>query len=508
MVRVDTHVTIRDVIRVAKFREKVDISKETLERISRIRAKLEELVKSGAVIYGVNTGFGALVDKRIEAGELEELQLSVLRSHCAGVGNPLPEETVRGMIFLRAVSLAKGYSGVRPVVIQRLMDFLNLNIVPVVPEKGSVGASGDLAPLSHVALALVGEGEVFLEGKRIPASEALTKAGLEKLELREKEGLSLVNGTQASASLAVLNLWKARKLLDLAVVAAAMSLDALKGSTLPFDERIHMVRLHPGQLRIAKKLRELLEGSEIRASHLHCQQVQDAYTLRTIPQVYGAVLDTMDYVERVLEIEINAVTDNPLIFENGDSLTVISGGNFHGEPVALVCDYLSIALCDMMNMMERRIDRLLNPMVSRGLPPFLARGKEGLNSGYMLWQYTAASIASENKVLAHPSSADSIPTSAYQEDHVSMSMNAALKLDRILKNLELMVSIELMLASRALEAREPLKTSPILEEYKQELLSRMGAYEKDRVFQDDFQKVLEFVKDHLNSSGCKLTHNF
>ncbi|MDK2864784.1 MAG: histidine ammonia-lyase [Thermotogota bacterium] len=499
MIKIGDPVSIDDMVKVGRYKEKVKLSAKAETTLEASYERLKSILQSHRTVYGVNTGFGALVDVKITDDELRDLQMNILKSHAAGIGEPLKEEIVRGMIFLRAVSLSKGFSGVRTVIVKRLIDFLNLDLVPVVPRTGSVGASGDLAPLSHVALALIGEGEVFYEGRRTSAREALEKAGIEPLVLEAKEGLALVNGTQAMCSVAGFALNDAFRLFDLALIAAAMSVDALLGSTDPFDPRLHQVRPHPGQQEVAERLRELLEGSEIRDYHRTCHNVQDAYTMRTLPQVYGAVLDTLNHARKVLEVEMNSVTDNPLIFSRGSEVDVISGGNFHGEPIALVCDFCSIALTDMMNMMERRIDRILNPNTSRGLPAFLAKGREGLNSGYMLWQYTAAAIASWNKVLAHPASADSIPTSAYQEDHVSMGMNAALKFSEIVENLKDMVAIELMLAARALQFREPLKTSPALQPYKEELLSKMMEYHHDVIFREDFIKVRDFVEQWVTA---------
>jgi len=494
LIEIGPQVSLEDLVKVGRYREPVVLSYKAAEALKASHERLQNVLKSHRTVYGVNTGFGALVDVRITEEELKALQMNIVKSHAAGIGEPLKDEIVRGMVFLRAVSLARGFSGVRPVVIERLLDLLNEDLVPVIPRVGSVGASGDLAPLSHVALTLIGEGEVFYKGKKMPTIEALKLLGLNPLTLEAKEGLALVNGTQAMCAVAGFALHDAFRLFELSLIAAAMSVDALLGSTDPFDPRLHRARPHPGQCQVAEKMMELLEGSEIREYHRKCHNVQDAYTMRTIPQVYGAVLDTLNYAKEVLEIEMNSATDNPLIFPGEEGVDILSGGNFHGEPIALVCDFCSIALTDMMNMIERRIDRILNPNTSRGLPAFLAKGKEGLNSGYMLWQYTAAAIASQNKVLAHPSSADTIPTSAYQEDHVSMGMNAALKLGEIVENFKDMVSIELMIAARALQFREPLRTSPALQPYKEHLLEMMNDYHQDTLFREDFQNIRKFVE--------------
>lgn len=473
-----------DLYSVAFQYEKAGIDEETVELLVKKR-RLIETESENHTIYGVNTGFGILADKKIPFNEVETLQRNLVLSHAAGVGEPLRRELVRATMLVRANSLCRGLSGIRPEVVQLLLELLNRNITPVVPSKGSVGASGDLAPLAHVAMTMIGEGNCYYRDELIASREALAKAKLNPLILRSKEGLSLLNGTAFMTGIGGCAIHIAKKVFEEAVLISAMSVDALLGSTSPFDERIHRARPHPGQIYVAARLREFLEGSEIRTSHLKCDRVQDAYTLRTIPQVYGAIHDTIEYVNSVIEREINSATDNPLIFENGD---VISGGNFHGEPVALAMDFLSIALTDMGNMIERRIDRLVNPKLN-DLPPFLTRGKEGLNSGHMIWQYTAAALTSENKTLAHPASADSIPTSGFQEDHVSMGAWGARKLWTILENLIDLVAIEALLASRALEYRHPKKSGPRIEELFGEIIEALPRYEGDRCFGVDFKEV-------------------
>ncbi|AKI96726.1 histidine ammonia-lyase [Kosmotoga pacifica] len=481
--------TVEEVYRVAFGGEKVVISPETLSLLEKSRKALEnhQLEKT---IYGVNTGFGVLANKKVSEEKIEELQVNIVRSHAAGVGAPLPVELVRAVMLVRANSLCKGYSGIRPIVVERLIEFLNHDIVPVVPEQGSVGASGDLAPLAHIALALIGEGEVFYKGERSDTTDVLRTLNIDPLTLASKEGLSLLNGTAFMAGIGSCAVHIAERLFDEAITVAAMATDALKGSTSPFDLRVHKARPHPGQMYVAEKLLRALEGSEIRRSHLDCDRVQDPYTLRAIPQVYGAVYDTIQYVKKVLEIEINSATDNPLIFENGDA---ISGGNFHGEPIALVMDFLSIALTDMANMMERRIDRLVNPKLN-DLPPFLTNGEEGLNSGYMIWQYTAAALASENKTLAHPSSADSIPTSGFQEDHVSMGAWGARKLWKIVNNWSQILAIETLLAYRAMYSKKSLKSGIEVEELYSQLKELIPEHTKDRYFGDDFKIALAVLK--------------
>lgn len=480
--------SIEDVYDVAFRNKKVKISKKVRNILLEKRKNLENSIKN-KTIYGINTGFGILADKKISFGELDELQENLVLSHAAGVGKPVKKEIVRAVMLIRANSLCKGFSGIRPEVVDQLLLFLNENIIPVVPEKGSVGASGDLAPLAHVALALIGKGEVFYKDRRYKTEEFLKQMEIEPLILKAKEGLSLLNGTAFMAGWGCCSLYIFNELFDISVLIASMSVDALLGSTSPFDERIQQTRSHSGQIYVAKKLRENLKDSEIRSSHLHCDRVQDAYSLRTLPQVYGAVLDTANYLHDILLKEINSSTDNPLIFDNGD---VISGGNFHGEPVALGFDFMSIAITDMCNIIERRIDRLVNPKLN-DLPPFLTNGKEGLNSGYMIWQYTAAALASENKTLAHPASADTITTSGFQEDHVSMGAWGTRKLWKILMNFVQMLSIEAVLAHRAMEFVKPKKSGKKIEELYCQMSDLLPPHKKDRYFGDEFRSVTEFL---------------
>ena len=484
---IDDELSLEELIKVARNYEKVELSKKAIERIKKSRENVKRFLKSEEVIYGINTGFGALANVKISENEINDLQTNLVRSHSAGVGMPFNEETVRAMMLLRAFSLSRGFSGVRIDVVQSILDMLNHRITPVVPSQGSVGASGDLAPLAHIALSMMGEGEVYYNGQRMKAIFALEKAGLKPLKYEAKEGLALTNGTQAITAVLALAVYDARILFESSLTIASISIDALKGSTTPFDPRIHELRPYKGQKYVARKVMEYLEGSEIRKSHLHCSKVQDAYSLRAIPQVLGAVKDTVDYVEGILITEMNSVTDNPLIFEDG----ALSGGNFHGEPVALASDFLAIAMSELANISERRIDRLVNPLVS-GLPPFLAMGKAGLNSGMMLWQYTAASLVSENKVLAHPASVDSIPTSAYQEDHVSMGTIAARKLRMILENAMKVVAIEGMVASRAIRFHAPLKTGKKLQEYVE--LLEDNTVEHDTYLGEHFEGIVEMIK--------------
>jgi histidine ammonia-lyase len=487
------NLTIKDVYNVAFKGEKVNISEKTLAVLNESRERLEKDIEK-KIIYGVNTGFGVLANKRVKKEEIEQLQKNIVKSHAAGVGEPLKVEYVKAVMLIRANSLCKGYSGIRSVVVKRLIDYINKGICPYVPTQGSVGASGDLSPLSHIAMSLIGEGNVFYQGKLMDSLQALKMNNMEPLTLKAKEGLSLVNGTAFMAGIGSCVTYAVYRLFFEAIKVAALSVDALEGSTSPFDERVQNVRRHHGQRIVANELRKALENSEIRKSHLDCDRVQDPYTLRAIPQVYGAFYDSLTHVYNTLEIEINSATDNPLIFENGD---VISCGNFHGEPLALVYDFLSIALTDMGNMIERRIDRLVNPKLN-DFPAFLTKGPEGLNSGYMLWQYTAAALASENKTLAHPASADSIPTSGFQEDHVSMGAWGAIKLDKIYENWKKLIAIELMLSYRAIQFRKPMKSSNILDELCGELAYLLPEDVGDRYFGRDFEIVSEFLLNRAN----------
>ncbi len=487
---IEDKLSLESLIKVARNYEKVELSKKAVERIEKSRKNVERFLKSGKAIYGINTGFGALANVKISKNEINDLQTNLVRSHSAGVGGIFNEETVRAMMLLRAFSLSKGFSGVRIDVVRGILDMLNHRITPIVPSQGSVGASGDLAPLAHIALAMMGEGEVFYNRQRVSAEFALEREGLKPLKYEAKEGLALTNGTQAITAVLALTVYDAKILFESSLIIASISMDALKSSTVPLDPRIHELRPYKGQKYVAEKILRYLEDSEIRKSHLNCPKVQDAYSLRAIPQVLGAVKDTIDYVEKVTLTEMNSVTDNPLIFEDG----ALSGGNFHGEPVALASDFLAIAISELANIAERRIDRLVNPLVS-GLPPFLATGKAGLNSGMMIWQYTAASLVSENKVLAHPASIDSIPTSAYQEDHVSMGTIAARKLRMILENATKVVAIEGMVASHAIRFHAPLKTGKKLEKYVELLRDHdTEKAKRDTYLGKHFEEILKRIK--------------
>jgi histidine ammonia-lyase len=448
MIRIDGKtLTIDQVVDVARHAAPVGLADGARPGIAASRALVEQIVAEGQAVYGITTGVGELAQTVISADQIVEMQRNLIRSHAVGVGQPLDDDVVRAMILLRANALAKGLSGVREELISFLIELLNRNVIPRIPAQGSVGASGDLAPLAHLALVVIGEGECMVAGQRTPAADVLAQVGLEPLTLEPKEGLALINGTQLITALGVLAVRDAAQLVKTAQIASAMSLEALNGTDKVFDEKIHSARPHPGQVMCAANMRRLVAGSEIIASHKDCQKVQDAYTLRCIPQVYGAVAETIGHARSVLTVEINSANDNPLVFaETGE---VISGGNFHGEPLAFVMDSLGMALAEIANLSERTIDRLVNPHLS-GLPPFLVESS-GLNSGFMIAQYTAASLVSENKVLAHPSSVDSIPTSAGQEDHVSMGTTSARHARMILHNVQQVLSIELLCAAQGMD---------------------------------------------------------
>jgi histidine ammonia-lyase len=493
--------TLEQVERVARGEAgEVGIAAEAEDRIRRSRAVVEAAVESGEVVYGVTTGFGRLSEVAIERGHLEELQENLIRSHACGVGKPLPREEVRAITLLRANVLAKGFSGVRPEVVRLLVELLNRGVHPVIPEQGSVGASGDLAPLSHLALVLIGEGEAELEGAVLPGGEALRRAGLEPLKLRAKEGLALNNGTQVQTGIGALLLRAAERLADAADVAGAMSLEGLRGTPDAFHPALQQARPHPGQIASAARLRELLRDSEIRESHRHNDpRVQDAYALRCMPQVHGAFRNALGYIRSVLEVECNSATDNPLIFPDEEGGLVLSGGNFHGQPVSQVLDLLAIALTDLGSIAERRIERLVNPDLS-DLPAFLTR-EPGLSSGMMLAQITAAALVSECKVLAHPASVDSIPTGASKEDHVSMGPHAARKARQVLWNVETVIGIELMCAAQALEFLRPLRPGKGVERAYQAVRAVVPALEQDRVLAPDIEAAARLVRSG-ELAGC------
>lgn len=448
-VEIGGHLDLEKFIRVARNKEEASLSAAAEARISKARGAIEKIIDENRKVYGLNTGFGKFSEVVISNSDLSELQLNLLRSHACGVGKHLSEEEVRGMILLRVNALAKGHSGIRPETVRQLLTYLNKNILPAIPEQGSLGASGDLAPLAHMALTLLGEGEAYYEGRLMPAREALRFAGVEPLShLEAKEGLSLINGTQAMAAIGGVALYGALRLLKIADIAGALSLEALRGIRDAFAPEIHLARGQRGQIASAENIRKLTENSELLTSQGEIR-IQDAYSLRCLAQVHGASRDALDYVREKLEIEMNAATDNPLLF--GDR--VISGGNFHGEILAQAFDFMKIAIAELANISERRIERLVNPQLNAGLPPFLV-ANPGLNSGFMIVQYSAASLVSENKVLAHPASVDSIPSSGNQEDHVSMGTVAARQAREILKNARKVLAMEVFTACQALSFRK------------------------------------------------------
>jgi histidine ammonia-lyase len=468
----------------------VGLAKPAWGDIARSRNLIEAALASGRAIYGVNTGFGKLAQTRIADDELKLLQRNLVLSHAAGVGAPLGDDVVRLVIALKAASLARGYSGVRPVVVEALLELLNKGVLPEIPCQGSVGASGDLAPLAHLSAVLIGEGHARYEGSLMSARAALTKAGIHPLELEAKEGLALLNGTQVSTALALVNLFAAEANLEAAFVAGALSTDAVKGSDTPFDARIHASRGHKGQSAAAATLRALMAGSEIRKSHMECQRVQDPYSIRCQPQVLGPCLDMLNYTAQVFAVEANAATDNPLVFDNGD---VLSGGNFHAEPVAIAADALAIAIAEMGALSERRIALLIDSSLSE-LPPFLTE-HGGVNSGFMIAHVTAAALASENKSLAHPASVDSLPTSANQEDFVSMATFAARRLGAMNTNTRHILAIELLAAAEGIEFHRPLKSSRSLEEAHAKLRERVPRMAQDRFFAPAIEAAAALVED-------------
>ncbi len=490
MIELDGDLSLEGFLRVARGREPVGLGRTARERVRGARASIEDILRGGSAVYGVNTGFGKFQSTRIEADKLKELQRNLVLSHAIGVGDPFPAEVVRGILLLRAHSLSLGHSGVRERVVERLCKLLDLGLHPVIPSQGSVGASGDLAPLAHMALALIGEGEIEKDGIVRPAAEALAAAGLEPLELEAKEGLALINGTQVMGSLLALLTADSRTLLTTADIAAAVSVEALKGSHAPFDALVTRLRPHPGAVATGANLRRLLEDSEIRASHADCAKVQDAYSLRAIPQVHGASRDALKHVAEVLAVELNSVTDNPLIFPAEGR--VISGGNFHGQPLALAADYAGIAIAELADISERRVEQMLNPALS-GLPAFLAE-MGGLHSGLMISQYTAAGLVSENKVLAHPASVDSIPTSANQEDHVSMGTIACRKARQIHENVLWVLAIELVSGAQALDFHRPLRPGKGVAAVHAAIRESIPHLARDRYLKPELGRVRELIR--------------
>ncbi len=489
-----------DILRdIAHKKIKVSLDKTTKKHMMESFACVQRWTQEGKIIYGLNTGFGRLSDVKIDNGQNKALQLNLIRSHACGVGPAFSEPETRAIMLLRAQVLASGYSGVRPLIVETLLALLNKNVIPVIPQKGSVGASGDLAPLAHLALTLVGEGEVFYRSKKIPASKALSLAHISPVQLLGREGLALINGTQVMTALGAQNILKTEQLLTLCDIASALSLEACLGSRMAFHPAIHTLRPHSGQIQVAKNLWRLTQNSKIQKSHKDCNKIQDSYSFRCIPQVHGSSRDAWAFAKKCIETELNSVTDNPLIFVKEDFC--LSGGNFHGQVLSQAMDFLSIALATLVNISERRIEKLLDPTFS-GLPTFLAH-KEGLESGLMLAHVTAAALASQNKVLAHPASVDTIPTSGNKEDHVSMGVHAALKAKEILSNAEDVLAIELLAASQGIEFRRPLITSPVLEKVMAMIRKKIPPITQDRIFSKDIQEMKTLFPDILSQAQDK-----
>ena len=481
--------TLEEIREVAAGRARIELAPAALERVERARALVDRTAAGDVPTYGINTGFGTLSEVRIDRKDLRTLQRNLLVSHAAGVGQPLPLPEARALLLLRANVLAKGHSGVRPRTLQLALEMLNRDVVPVVPERGSVGASGDLAPLAHLALVLIGEGEAFWKGERLPGAEALRRAGLEPVVLEAKEGLTLVNGTQAMTAVGTLTLLRAEALAEVADLAGAMTVEGLLGSHRPFQELIQAVRPHPGQQAVAAHLRALLADSEIVESHRDCSKVQDPYSLRCMPQVHGAARDGLSYVRGVLAVEANSATDNPLVFPAEEQ--IVSGGNFHGQPVSLALDVLAIACTQLSAISERRVEQLVNPALS-GLPPFLAKNS-GLNSGFMIAQVTSAALVAESRVLSHPASVDSIPSSAGREDHVSMGMTAALKARQVAEFTRSCLAVELLVAAQALDFRQPLRPGRGVAAAHRLLRESVPTLEVDREIHRDIEAVSRLI---------------
>lgn len=488
----DHPLTLKELRDVYAKPVRVTFSAQTLARVDASAATIARIVDSAEVVYGVNTGFGLLAHTHIARHDLDELQRNLVLSHACGVGPLLPDSIVRLVMVLKAASLARGASGIRRGTLQMLARLIDAEVYPCVPSKGSVGASGDLAPLAHLSAVLLGIGEARIGGEMLPAATALERAGLGPLTLGPKEGLALLNGTQVSTALALAGLFETEKVFAGGVVAGAMSTDALKGSDTPFDARIHALRGQPGQIDVAAQLRALMQASEIRESHRAPgtdEKVQDPYSFRCQPQVMGAVLDVIRHAARTLEIEASGVTDNPLVLDNGE---VLSGGNFHAEPVAFAADQLAIVLCEIGNISERRTAMLVDPKMS-GLPAFLVK-ESGLNSGFMIAQVTAAALVAENRLLAHPASIDTVPTSANQEDHVAMATHAGRRLLDMAENTATVVAVELLAATQGLEFHRPLKSSPPLERAAKQIRALVGPYDRDRYFAPDIAAITRHVQ--------------
>ena len=490
MIKLTGHsLTLSEIEKILFENEKVIPCDLSMKKVKKSRRDVEEIVKEGQVIYGITTGFGKFSDVLIRKEDVETLQLNLIHSHACGVGEPFPEIVSRGMLILRANALMKGFSGVRPVVIEKLLELVNHHIHPVIPQQGSLGASGDLAPLSHLALGLIGEGEVFYKGKQVPASEALSSEGIFPITLEAKEGLALINGTQAMTAMGVVTYLEAEKLAFQSEWIASLTIEGLRGIIDAFDEDIHLARGYKEQIEVARRIRSNLSGSKLTTRQGELR-VQDAYSIRCIPQVHGATWQTLRYVKDKLEIEMNAATDNPLIFNEG-ILKVISGGNFHGQPIAFAMDFLAIAMAELANISERRIERLVNPQLN-DLPAFLSP-EPGLQSGAMIMQYCAASLVSENKTLAHPASVDSIPSSANQEDHVSMGTIGSRHAYQIITNLRRVLAIEMICAMQAVEIRGIDKMANQTNGFYQAGRKIVPSIKKDRVFSKDIEALAKWL---------------
>jgi histidine ammonia-lyase len=480
---------LEEILQVARHEATVELAPEAAVRVRASRALVDRVAAGDTPAYGINTGFGTLAEVRIDKKDLRDLQRNLILSHACGVGTPLPLPEARALLLLRCNVLAKGYSGIRPETLGLALEMLNRDVVPVVPERGSVGASGDLAPLAHLALVLIGEGEAFYQGQRLPARQALERAGLQPVVLEAKEGLALVNGTQAMCAVGTLLQLRAEALADLADVAGAMTLEGLLGSHKPFIPEIHDVRAHPGQKACAAHLRRVLEGSELVETHIHCSKVQDPYSLRCMPQVHGAAREGLSFARRILEVEVNSATDNPLVFT--DTERIVSGGNFHGQPISLAMDVVAMALTQLSSISERRVEQLVNPALS-GLPAFLAKNS-GLNSGFMIAQVTSAALVAESRVLSHPASVDSIPSSAGREDHVSMGMTAALKGRQVSEFARSCLAIEMLVAAQALDFRLPVKPGKGALAAYELVRSKVPHMDRDRELHKDIEAVSQLI---------------
>ena len=482
--------TLEDFIRIVRGGHKVELSKEAMVKVEKARNLVDRFVEEEKVVYGITTGFGKFSDLVISSEEAKTLQRNLIISHSCGVGNPLHEEAAKGIMVLRINALAKGFSGIRPSTLDTLVQMVNKGVNPVIPEKGSLGASGDLAPLAHMVLVMLGEGEAFFNGERMPGAKAMEKAGIETVELTSKEGLALINGTQVMTSIGALAVYDAIMLSKTADIAASLTIEALNGITDAFDPKVHNARGHLGQINSADNLLKILKGSRMTTRQGE-MRVQDPYSLRCTPQIHGATKDALEFIKSKVEIEMNAATDNPLIFTEEEE--VISGGNFHGQPMALPFDFMGIAIAELANISERRLERLVNPALSNGLPAFLTR-KGGVNSGFMIVQYSAAALVSENKVLAHPASVDSIPSSANQEDHVSMGTIGARKAREILDNATKVIAMELMGACQAIDIRGKTGLGMGTEQAYKVIRDRIVTLEDDRIMYTDINIAEDIVQ--------------